>query len=73
MATALLTINCRGCGREENIIESVEDNTVDFNLDKMCASCGTWMTKRDLIPIGTIWAPNRGPSRVDLLADAAAR
>ncbi len=67
MATALLTINCRGCGREENIIESVEDNTVDFNLDKMCTSCGTWMTKGDLILIGTVWAPNR----VDLLADAA--
>ncbi len=56
MATALLTITCRGCGREENIVEFVEDDTIDFNLDKMCLVCGTWMTKQELMLIGTIWA-----------------
>ena len=50
MVTAKLNIRCWNCGREEEIVESLADGTVDFNLDKLCPFCRTgWMTKKELI------------------------
>jgi hypothetical protein len=49
MVIAELKIKCWKCGREEEIIEILDDHTVDFNLDKPCPNClGLWMTKKEL-------------------------
>jgi uncharacterized Zn finger protein len=49
MVRAELKIKCPKCGREEQIIEVLEDDTIDFNLDKPCPNClDVWMTKREL-------------------------
>jgi NMD protein affecting ribosome stability and mRNA decay len=49
MVIAELRIRCWKCGREEEIIKILEDNTVDFNADKLCPDCfGSWMTRKEL-------------------------
>jgi len=49
MVTAELKIKCWKCGREEYIVEIVDDNTIDFNLNKPCPNCwDSWMTKKEL-------------------------
>ena len=49
MVIAELKIKCWKCGREEDIVEILEDSIVDFNLDKPCPICpGSWMTKDEL-------------------------
>jgi hypothetical protein len=49
MITAKLKIVCWNCGREEEVIEVVEDGTVDFNLNKLCPGCRSgWMIKKEL-------------------------
>ncbi len=49
MVIAELRIKCRQCGREEQIVETLEDSAVDFNADKPCPNCfGCWMTKQEL-------------------------
>jgi len=49
MVIAELKIKCWKCGREEDIVEILEDSIVDFNLDKPCPNClDVWMTKKGL-------------------------
>jgi hypothetical protein len=49
MVIAQLKIKCYKCGREEEIIEILEEGTVDFNLDKPCPNClDSWMIKKTL-------------------------
>jgi hypothetical protein len=49
MVLAELKIKCWRCGREEDIIEILEDSTIDFNADRPCPNCfGSWMTKKEL-------------------------
>ncbi len=50
MIIATLVIRCWQCGNEEVIIETVEDNTIDINLDKLCPRCNRgWMVKKELV------------------------
>jgi len=47
--TATLTIRCWNCGGEEEIVRSLEDSAVDFNIDKLCPRCRSgWMVKKEL-------------------------
>jgi hypothetical protein len=49
MVLAELKIKCWRCGREEDIVELLEDGAVDFTADKPCPNCfGSWMTKKEL-------------------------
>jgi hypothetical protein len=49
MVIAELRIKCWKCGREEEIIEILQDSTVDFNSDRPCPDCyGSWMTRKEL-------------------------
>lgn len=49
MVIAEMKIKCWTCGAEEDITEVVDDDTVDFNLDKLCPKCRAgWMTKKEL-------------------------
>jgi hypothetical protein len=49
MVIAKLKIKCWKCGREEDIVEVVDDNTIDFNLNKPCPNCGdSLMIKEEL-------------------------
>ena len=49
MVIAELKIKCWKCGTEEEIVEVVDDSTVDFNLNKLCPNCRDgWMTKQRL-------------------------
>ena len=49
MVIVELKIKCWKCGREEEVIETVENGTVDFNLNKPCPNCfDSWMTKQEL-------------------------
>jgi uncharacterized Zn finger protein len=50
MVISELKIKCWKCGKEEDIVEVVDDNTIDFNLDKLCPNCrDVWMIKKGLI------------------------
>ena len=50
MVIATLKIKCWNCGREEEIVEHLDDGVIDFNLDKTCPVCpGVWMTKKELV------------------------
>jgi uncharacterized Zn finger protein len=48
MVKADLIIKCWQCGKEETVVEMLEESVVDFNLDKRCPQCGGWMTKKEL-------------------------
>lgn len=54
LVIAELKIKCLKCAKEEDIVEILEDSTIDFNLDKLCPKGqGMWMTK-NLLTIGGI-------------------
>jgi len=49
MIRAELKIKCWTCGQEEEVTRILDDGTVDFNLDRLCSTCGSgWMVKKDL-------------------------
>lgn len=48
MIKADLIIKCCQCGKEETVVEILEESVVDFNLDKRCPYCDGWMTKKEL-------------------------
>ena len=49
MVKANLIIKCWQCGKEEKVVEILEDSVVDFNLDKCCSHCNSgWMIKKEL-------------------------
>jgi hypothetical protein len=50
MVIAELKIKCWKCGREEQVIEILDDRTVDFNLNKTCPNClDAWMLKKEMV------------------------
>ncbi len=49
MKIASLVIKCWKCGKEEIIIERIDENVVDINLNKLCPNCNdSWMIKKEL-------------------------
>jgi galactokinase/mevalonate kinase-like predicted kinase len=49
MVKTNLIIKCWHCGKEETIVEVLDDNVVDINFDKLCSNCNRgWMIKKEL-------------------------
>jgi hypothetical protein len=44
-----LVIKCMQCGKEETIVEVVDERVVDINLNKICSNCHNgWMIRKEL-------------------------